>query len=570
MRRRLGSTALLSVGLAVIVTLLAVMQWRWLDEIEGYEHHRRDRQIGYATWLFKVIFDHEVSNLASRMAAPVGSRSLTAIELGRRLDRWQASTRWPGLVADVYVAELDPAPGEAVLSHFGRRTRTLDRSPWPESLASVRSQLAESPSRWALAVPADVELVPSVPALLLPSTDLNRSSVLLVVLDRSYMTRSLFPEIVRMVFPPPTFDYVELAVVETETGQVLYSTLGIQSVSEFGPADASYGLVREGAGRKDPPAAFAADPVIPSARWQATVSDEEWFRGLWSRLFYTGHWKILVRRGDVPIVEEVAAMRRREMTAAFGLLALLIISISVLTVGTRRAQRAARQQVEQLARISHELRTPVTVLTAAGDNLADGVVRGDRQAKEYGRAIQRETRRLHELVENVLHLARRGARVSPTRRSEVDLVELVRGALGQTEQSLLEAGFTVEHELPPRTVTILGEPRGLRSAVVNLISNGIKYGRSGRWLRLAVEDDGAEARILVEDRGPGLDGTAVPSLFDPYVRGEHAMVDQTEGSGLGLAVVKEVVEAHDGRISVDRPPQGGTIFTLHFPLAEAG
>jgi signal transduction histidine kinase len=238
---------------------------------------------------------------------------------------------------------------------------------------------------------------------------------------------------------------------------------------------------------------------------------------------------------------------------------------------TRRTQRAAREQLERLARVSHELRTPLSVLTSAGDNLADGLAGGEEKVRQYGQVIQRETRRLRELVENVLHLSRRRAAAPASEPQLVDVVALVEDSIGLAEPSLREAGFAVERALPPHAVQILGEPRALRSAVLNLISNAIKYGRSGRWLRLAVEEDGgAEVRIVVEDRGPGIAPRELPRLFAPYARGERARAEQTEGSGLGLAVVKDVVEAHAGRIAVGRPAGGGTSFTLHFPLAHPG
>lgn len=580
----------LAVCLAVLVVLLAALQWRWLDEIEGHEHYRRERRVGYATWLFKEIFDHEIVHLARSMAAPAGLRAEigadTGAALAARLERWRRSTRWPGLPADVYVVAPGPGTAELALARLEPRVATLEPVAWPPALHPLEATLAEIATRWPPAPPTDFRVLPSVPALLLPSphsSHPNRPSMLLLLLDEEYMARHLFPELVGMVFPPPTFDAIDVAVAEAATGRVLYSTLEIDHSSEFGAADAVYGLVPEGA----EPAELRALPplrpgvrgirpttgslVIPSSQRQPTPSDEEWFGELWSRLFYSGHWQVLVRRGEIPIPEEVAAMRRRKMTAAFGLLALLSTSIALLTASARRTQRAAREQMERLARVSHELRTPLSVLSSAGDNLADAVVSGEEQVRQYGRVIQAETRRLHELVENVLHLSRRRAGAPALEPHRVDLVKLVEDSLGSAEPSLRQAGFTVERSLPPRPVEILGEPRALCSAVLNLISNGIKYGRSARWLRLAVEeDDGHEVRIVVEDRGPGIARSEIPELFKPYTRGERAMTDQTEGSGLGLAVVKEVVEAHAGRISVHSPAGGGTAFTLHFPLAEPG
>jgi signal transduction histidine kinase len=299
-----------------------------------------------------------------------------------------------------------------------------------------------------------------------------------------------------------------------------------------------------------------------------------WYRDLMDHVYFRGHWRVMVRYSDVPIPAEVAAAKRRKAAAGFGLLALLATSLVMLTAATRRAQRAARQQLEQLARVSHELRTPLTVLATAGDNLADHIVSGREELRGYGRVIQRETRRLHELVENVLRLARRRAGVAPNEPVPVDLKALVEEVLATAEATLDGGGegFTFERSLPPEGVPneikVMGDPRGLRSALLNLVSNAMKHGGSGRWLRIAVERRGRQARIEVADRGPGIGERDVARIFEPYVRG--ASTDGIEGSGLGLAVVRDVAEAHGGRVSVESPPGGGATFVLRLPLAEDG
>jgi signal transduction histidine kinase len=405
----------------------------------------------------------------------------------------------------------------------------------------------------------------------------------LVLLDEGYMAGVMFPEMVRMLFSKPNHFSRDVVVAEAESGRVVYSTLDIEHASELGGADQVFGLVPEGA----PPADFWAMQALlrpgaggrqpgtslapPSWDWEPTPADEGWFGDLWTGLSYTGHWRVYARHGENPLAAQAAAARRRRAAAGFALLALLAAGGAALVVTTRRTERTAHAQIEQLARVSHELRTPLAVLAGAGDNLADGLVRGEGRVRQYGQAVQKATRRLHELVENVLHLARRRAGAPRMEAQWIDVAALVEESLGAAGPSLREAEFTVERALPARELAVLGDPRALRSALLNLISNAVKYGREARWLRLAVEEDhGAEVRIVVEDRGPGIPAGELPRLFRPYARGERAMADETEGSGLGLAVVREVAEAHAGRVSVTTPAAGGTAFTLHLPLAGAG
>lgn len=547
---RSTSTVALAACLAVLAALLAGVQWKWLYDVEGVELDVRHRRIQSSSWNFKMIFEREIDHLARSMAGSPGSAGAgvpSPGELDERLARWRASTRWPGLVASVSLVEPGAVPEP------------------PRPAAGAASFLVD----------------PSVPSLFLPSPDGDGRGVL-VLLDEGFMAGEMFPDMARMLFSRPSFFDLDLAVTEAESGRVVYSNLDIGHASEFGPADRWLGLVREGArGAElwaDPPQlrqSFVGRAsqtfVPPSWDWEPTQADEEWFAGFWTWLSYAGHWRLYVRDGENPLVEAAAAATRRRAYTGFSLVALLTLGAAALIVTTRRTERAARDQIDQLARVSHELRTPLFVLASAGDNLADGLVREEEQLRRYGQTIQRASRRLHELVENVLLLSRRRAGAAPMKPQRIGIAELIDGSLEEAGPSLREAEFTVERALPAREVEVRGDPRALRSAVLNLISNAIKYGREGRWLRLTVEaDHGAEVRIVVEDRGPGIAAHELARLFEPYARGESARAGEMEGSGLGLAVVQDVAEAHAGRVSVRSPPGGGTAFTLHLPIVEAG
>ncbi|HSL85142.1 MAG TPA: HAMP domain-containing sensor histidine kinase [Thermoanaerobaculia bacterium] len=548
--KRPSSTAALSAGLLVLVTLLAGVQWKTLYDVQGVELDVRYRRIENATWRFKTIFEREVAHLAQSMASPAGSPARAQEELDGRLARWRAGSRWPGLAASASLVDGSAGGAEPALP---------------------------------AAPPASFLVDASVQSITIPPAEPGAPAVV-VLLDAAYMAGEMFPQIVRMVLAKPSFFDLEVAVTEAGTGRVVYSNLDIGHASELGPADRVLGLVREGAPATDVATVLpllrpittggvrAGASLVPSSwEWEPTAADEAWFADYWSWLYYTGHWRLHMREGANPLVERAAAATRRRAATGFALLALLAAGGAVLVVTTRRSQRAAHQQIEQLARVSHELRTPLAVLAGVGDNLADGLVRGEGRVREYGQAVQKATRRLHELVENVLHLARRRAGAPRMEAQRIDVAALIEESLGAAGPSLREAEFTVERALPARELAVLGDPRALRSALLNLISNAVKYGREARWLRLAVEEDsGAEVRIVVEDRGPGIGADELSGLFRPYARGARAMAEETEGSGLGLAVVREVAEAHAGRVSVTTPAGGGTAFTLHLPLAGAG
>lgn len=578
---RWSSTTILSASLVTLVAIVAIQQWRWIDEIERYDHFSRNEHLRQATNVFKTVFDREVSILARWMTAPSAPLADAARDLGDRLDGWRASTRWPGLVASVYLVEPASGRGEPKLARLDTAAGELVAVAWPEALQPLLPPFADLGFLRASQLPADVLVVASIPAIVGFPADRQGPSTL-VVLDETYLTGSMIPEMVELAFPEESYGPVEVAITEAATGRVVYSTSGVAHASSFGRVDVFSGLVRDGveiaeleefsalleSGASRGSGEPRPSALVPWSLPEPTAEGEKWLGRLWTWLWSTGHWRILVRSETGPVEEVVAAEKNRKVAAAFGLLALLGASVTVLTVANRRAQRAARRELEQLALISHELRTPLTVLASAGDNLADGLFRSQERTTEYGRVIQRETRRLRELVENVLHLAYRRRKEPQRELRPIDVVHLIEESLEVAEPGLKEAGFTVERSLPSRRLEILGDPSALRSTLLNLISNAVKYGREARWLRLAAEETGTEVRIVVEDRGPGLDPRELERLSEPYTRGDREAVD-TEGSGLGLAVVKSVVAAHAGRISVGNPEAGGTSLALHFPAVRS-
>jgi len=238
-----------------------------------------------------------------------------------------------------------------------------------------------------------------------------------------------------------------------------------------------------------------------------------------------------------------------------------------LLAAARRAQVLARRQLEFVAGVTHELRTPLTAMRSAAQNLADGVVREPDQVKGYGALIEREGRRLSDMVEQALEYAGiqsgRGFARRPTAVAGV-----VEGALADLKPLLDEKGFAVECDVASGLPTVLGDAPALRRAVGNLIGNAVKYAAAGAWLAVAArEEPRGEVRVAVADRGPGIAPDDLPHVFEPFYRGRDLAAGRVPGSGLGLALVRHVAEAHGGRVTVASRPGKGTTFTLSLPAA---
>lgn len=582
--RSVLSTVVLAVALMLSVGYLAKLQWGWMRSIENSEHVRVRNVVSKTAWMLKIVFDDEIESLERCFQPPGGGRTQLAAQLHSRLEVWRQTSRWPRLLQDIYLISGDEG-GAVVVELFDSAARRFDPLAWPAALGPLREEtaalLADDAPDLTPRRGATRRVVASVPALLIqtrlqaePGAGLEEAW-LAMRLDKEYLRTEFLPALISLFFSPPNFETIDIAVAETASGDLLFSTLPIDSLADFGRKDVAYGLVDAGTdGEELPRIADMRAPRGQEARanWHnpPTAADHTWFRNLYARHFHSGYWQLFVRRAGVSFADEVAANRMRTLRTSFGLLALLSIATSVLVVLARRAQRLARQQMNFVAGVSHELRTPLAVLSAAGDNLADSLVMDSEQMTKYGRVIQKETQRLHEMVENVLHVARRNSPVPQAELRPLDIARLVEETLRRSDRQLEKAGFEVEKEIQPGSLRVLGNAKALQSAILNLISNAIKYGRSARWLRISVFTAGPqgheEVRVQVEDRGPGVEEEDLPRLFEAFFRGKRAREAQIEGSGLGLTVVADVAKAHKGRVSIQSRSPRGSSFILHLPL----
>lgn len=286
---------------------------------------------------------------------------------------------------------------------------------------------------------------------------------------------------------------------------------------------------------------------------------------------FEGRWTLVAKHRAGSLEAAVSLARRRNLALSSGVLLLLTLAVGLIVVSARRAQELARQQMEFVAAVSHELRTPVSVISTAAGNLADGVVGDPRRVKTYGETIRAEARRLAETVERVLQLAGIAAGRAAAAEARARPAALVNDAIAACRAEIDAAGIEVEIDVAPHLPLVAGDLAALRSAIQNLISNAVKYGGEAKWLRVGCRESGIGSRdsasvvFVVEDRGLGIDADDCKHIFEPFYRGRAAVQRQIQGSGLGLNLVRRIVEAHGGTVSVVSEPGKGSTFTVTLP-----
>ncbi|HTP32878.1 MAG TPA: HAMP domain-containing sensor histidine kinase, partial [Candidatus Acidoferrales bacterium] len=219
--------------------------------------------------------------------------------------------------------------------------------------------------------------------------------------------------------------------------------------------------------------------------------------------------------------------------------------------------------------------TPLTVIHTAAYNLRGKTAANPAQVERYGELIQAESARLKDMVEQVLRYA--GASSGRVIREPEPLsIEAVIGETVEIAKPEIElAHGTLESKIAPGLPAVMGDPAALKHAFGNLLSNAAKYGlKDKRWIGVSASAAGTqgapEVEIRVADRGPGIPADEQAHVFDPFFRGKSAIQDQVHGTGLGLNLVKRIVEAHGGTIRVTSEPTTGTEFIVRLPALPNG
>jgi PAS domain S-box-containing protein len=228
------------------------------------------------------------------------------------------------------------------------------------------------------------------------------------------------------------------------------------------------------------------------------------------------------------------------------------------------AERANRAKDEFLALLSHELRTPLNAIMGWTHMLRDGLP--DDMAQHAFEVISRNARSQKQLVEDLLDVARIAGGSLDLDASEMDLCEIARGAVDAALPVARDRGIELSLACPSAPVLVRADSNRLQQVSANLLSNALKFTESGGRVRVRVSDSPEHCELAVEDTGRGIDGEFLPFVFDRFRQADAALNRAHGGLGLGLYVVKEVIDAHGGTVWAESDGVGkGTTVRVQLP-----
>jgi signal transduction histidine kinase len=604
MRRRWlrDPVPLLAAMIAALLLGLALLQHRWLSAVSVAERARmKANATGRAESIARDI-DRELTRAFLMLGVDAD-----AVERGdhaayaRAYGRWKARAAYPDLVADVWLVEAGPAAraGDRSMPYVRRFDTVAGRfveTAVPADLTPLMDRLAKGPAadRGAAATvlgSAD----PAVPAVLVPAPqlpllpdferprgevdrvfmirrDMEPATWSVLRLDRQALTERILPDLARRHAGGD--GGLEYHVTITSRGPDGVARVFWQSDPAAPPsADAADATASAFAVRFDDIDSAILSSLAPdhAPPRDGDPGPHAGARKMFALRIATGPagtatarapWTVALshRTGSVDAV--VAAAQRRSAAVAGAVLLLLGGSAALVVASARRERRLASRQLEFVAAVSHELRTPLTVIRSAAENLRDGLVVEPARVREYGGVLREEGRRLTDMVEQVLAFAGADA-AGPDRGKAVDVEPLLRAAIAEAglEGAGLQVSLAVEGGL-----RVSGDEATLAAAIRNLLVNLRKYAAAGGFAGVTARRDRAVVEIAVEDRGPGLAPDEIRRVFEPFFRGRRASESQAPGSGIGLALVHRIVEAHGGSVEA-RPLPRGVAFVVRLPAA---
>ena len=228
-------------------------------------------------------------------------------------------------------------------------------------------------------------------------------------------------------------------------------------------------------------------------------------------------------------------------------------------------EKAEARRSEFIANISHELRTPMTTISGFADGILDGTIPKDQEEK-YLRSIRDETRRLSRLVRDMLDVSQMRARASdPSKRTVFDLTELVLQTLLSFESRATKKNLDVDPQLPDNHIMVRADKDAITQVIYNLLDNAVKFAHEGTCITLRLYKDNGKAYVSVKDVGETIPPDDLPFIFDRFHKSDRSRSLDTTGVGLGLYLVKTIINSHDEDIAV-RSEDGVTEFVFTLPL----
>lgn len=606
--KRSWTTILLALGLVGLLVLLGVMQYRWLSQISESDGEKAHKRVQEQADRFAADFNREIQGVYFNLQTDASKwKEKDWSQFNERFDFWRDKAAYPDLVSNVYFFEAKENVPPLQFSRAERTFKPIDITPelselrskftndrtfrtvYDEQLALVQPihEMATKLDRIVVQATADTGGLASKPMIeRMP----DRYGYLVIMLDPAVIKDKLLPDLTAKYFGDEEFR----TAVNDKAGQAFFRSingensdaqarlldLSPENFMFFGNRELMSSLKAEaenGGTRKadvilnsrvetrsfnrvetvtDQPASVKVE-VTKDTKPRTTI-----FTATTAGSGDAGPWTLLVQHSSGSLDGYLASTLRRNLAIGFGILLLLAAAIAAIIFSAQRVRMLAQRQVDFVSSVSHEFRTPLAVIYSAGENLADGVAKEDLQVARYGDLIKGEGRKLSAMVEQILDFAGANSGRKKYSFAETRVAFIIENALAECRPLIDEKGVSVETNIADGLPVIKADPIAMSQAIQNLILNSIKYSNGDKRLNVSASNGDGKVKISVEDHGIGISKSDLRQIFEPFYRSKEVVDAQIHGNGLGLSLVKQIAEAHGGRVFAISELGKGSTFTI--------
>ena len=594
-----------------LLVVLATLQYQWLGQISDGERVRISSRLKDDTKRFAEDFNREIQTAYFSFQIDAESFETGNFnDFNKRFVNWKSNTKYPELVNDLYFVTKSDANTALKFNsekgEFENAVRSARLDEVQKRITSNGEFTSINEEQMALVMPVFNQNV-GVKHIIVQKKEVTSDKIetkehfempekygfLVIFLNSEVIESQLFPDLVAKYFTDGESGNFSLSVVDSKNESIFRKggktiDSGDSSARLFNLKPSNFAFFSEKVGNSiidsqtttsNTNRAVEKDEsqnVFTSARSEVLSVNIEGIEGAKPRIAIfegngqqsDGIWTLNIQHSSGSLEQFIANTRNKNLAISFGILSLLAVSMVLIFISSQRAKALAQRQVDFVSSVSHEFRTPLSVIYSAGENLSDGVIADQNKVANYGTLIKSEGKKLTAMVEQILEFAGAQAGKRKYDLKESNVKEIIENAISECQPLIDEKNFELERNIPGDLPVISADANSLSHAIQNLILNSIKYSNGSHWLKISAKNGGNLLNISVEDKGIGISKKDLPKIFEPFFRSETVVDEQIHGNGLGLSLVKQIVEAHRGKITVKSEPGKGSRFSIDLPVVK--
>ena len=593
MMHRIRLPFLFLVGFLACMVAVGAGLYAWLDGVKAVEARRIHSDLANGAGRIQSEIALEFAVIAALLSYDMYGKDYdewSVKHLTGLYEKWSYGTRFPGLIDSAYLVDFSASATAVSRYSVPDQEVTVDMEDVPDLIADLTAQKSETGLYRIVSHSNGILLI--LPLEKEQSGGEKKvewrqvpAGYIVVEFDTKYFAEKVVERLFDL-YLGARGDF-RFALIAEDTGKVLASSGGIVSDIADEKVKLTAWIGAESSLLTD---VLSAAGEVGGALSQKGLSAP--FRDLFIRQWFglslakaedsrrrvlsedrtreapsSGGFMLNIWHSAGSIEEAVRGTRNRRLAIGYSVLASLALVAIVYFLLYRRARELRDREHEFVATVTHELRTPISGISAVADNLAAGIVKDPAQVREYGKAVLDHGRRLKDLIDRVLLYAGLSGSTNRGAGESIDLDEFIRAAAWRVPS------------LPKKRLIIhisenqyRGDVLAIETILTNLLSNAARHAGDRATVTLDVHSESRKHRswlvIRVSDTGPGIPRQEQKKVLEPFYRGEAARATQVPGSGLGLSLVNRIVKTFKGRISVNSIPGQGTTVIVRLPYIQ--